>query len=75
MGRKLGYCRASKGDQHLELQLDALAKAGVEERDTFKEKKSGDKRDRPELDKLLAYAMLGDTIVAEKSFYLIYPGI
>ncbi|MCS7460356.1 recombinase family protein [Paenibacillus doosanensis] len=66
MSRKLGYARVSKGDQNYELQIDALIKAGVEERDIFKEKMTGSKKERPELDKLLAYAQPGDCIVVWK---------
>jgi DNA invertase Pin-like site-specific DNA recombinase len=66
MGRKLGYARVSTDDQHLELQIDALKAAGVEERDIFMEKVTGSKKDRPELEKLLAYAQPGDSIVVWK---------
>lgn len=66
MSRKLGYARVSTEDQHLELQLDALKAAGVEDRDIFQEKMTGSKTDRPELNRLLTYAKPGDTIVVWK---------
>lgn len=66
MTRKIGYARVSTDDQHLELQIDALKAAGVEERDIFMEKMTGSKKERPELENLLAYAQPGDTIVVWK---------
>ncbi len=66
MGRILGYARVSTQDQKLELQIDALKGAGVEDRDIFKEKITGSKKERPALDKLLEYAEPGDTIVVWK---------
>ncbi|MGG1518460.1 recombinase family protein [Paenibacillus oryzisoli] len=66
MSRLLGYARTSKRSQDWSLQLDALMKAGVQDRDIFKEKITGSRKDRPELDKLLAYAQPGDTIVIWK---------
>lgn len=66
MSRKIGYARVSTGDQELFLQTDALLKAGVEERDIFKEKISGSRKDRPELERMLAYAEPGDTVIVWK---------
>jgi DNA invertase Pin-like site-specific DNA recombinase len=66
LGRKLGYARVSTQDQKLELQIDALKEAGVEERDIFKEKFTGSKKEKPVLDKLMEYAEPGDTIVVWK---------
>ena len=50
---KFGYARVSTQDQSLSLQLDALDHYGVDE--TFEEKESGKKKNRPELDELLKY--------------------
>ena len=61
---KLGYARVSTDDQNLHLQLDALEAAGCD--DVFKEKVSGAKTDRPQLDVLLAKARKGDVIVVYK---------
>ncbi|MEK5061858.1 resolvase [Paenibacillus sp. FSL H7-0326] len=66
MSRKIGYARVSTEDQHLELQIDALRAAGVEERDIFMEKVTGAKKDRPELEKLLSYMKPGDAVIVWK---------
>ena len=57
----IGYARVSTGEQTLDLQLDALAKAGCGK--VFTETASGAKSDRPLLKEALAYARSGDTIV------------
>ena len=49
---KIGYARISTKDQNLELQIDALKKAGCEL--IFTEIASGAKTDRIELGKLLS---------------------
>lgn len=57
----IGYARVSTEDQHLDLQRDALARAGCEE--TFEDKKSGAKADRPGLAAALEYARAGGQLV------------
>lgn len=57
----IGYARVSTEDQHLDLQHDALKKAGCEK--TFEDKKSGAKADRPGLAAALEYARAGDQLV------------
>src|SRR5689334_23812569 len=57
----VGYARVSTGEQTLDLQLDALAKAGCER--TFTETASGSKADRPVLAEVLGYLRRGDTLV------------
>ena len=59
-----GYARVSTEDQNLELQIDALLKAGCER--IFKEKVSGKNTDRLELQKLLGQVRAGDTIMVWK---------
>ncbi|MGG3557835.1 recombinase family protein [Peribacillus frigoritolerans] len=61
---KIGYARVSTLDQSLDLQLDALEKAGCVK--IYQEKMSGMKDDRPELQKLISYARKGDVLVVYK---------
>jgi DNA invertase Pin-like site-specific DNA recombinase len=60
VGRKFGYSRVSTSDQDWSLQLEALIKAGVDDRDIFREKASGAKRDRTELRRMLDQLRPGD---------------
>jgi DNA invertase Pin-like site-specific DNA recombinase len=57
----IGYARVSTGDQTLDLQLDALRKAGCER--VFEETASGAKADRIVLKEATAYARSGDVLV------------
>ncbi len=57
----IGYARVSTGEQTLDLQLDALTKAGCGK--VFTETASGAKADRPVLEEVLAYVRSGDTLV------------
>ncbi len=61
---KIGYARVSTADQHLRMQEDALKSSGCEE--IFTDVVSGAKSQRPGLDKALAYAREGDTLVVWK---------
>jgi DNA invertase Pin-like site-specific DNA recombinase len=63
---KIGYARVSKTEQNLDLQLDALRKAGCEDRNIFKDKLSGAKDDRPGLDAALDHLIPGDVLVVYK---------
>ena len=59
-----GYARVSSREQNLERQIIALLDAGVEERNIFKEKKSGKNfQDREEYQKLLNILNVGDTVI------------
>jgi len=58
---EVGYARVSTQEQNLDLQLDALSKAGVKK--VFTDKVSGAKAQKPQLEELLKYARKGDTIV------------
>lgn len=64
MGEVVGYARVSTTGQKLDVQLEALEKAGVTKR--FKEKVSGVAKDRPQLHALLDYVRNGDTVVVTK---------
>ena len=61
---KFGYARVSTRDQHLELQLDALNRAGCEV--IYQEKASGALATRVELEKLLLQLRPGDTLYIYK---------
>jgi len=62
-GLELGYARVSTTKQSLERQLDALAAQGIPDERIFADKKTGATTDREGLQKMLAYARPGDTIV------------
>lgn len=57
----VGYARVSTVDQSLEMQLEALEKAGCTK--TFSDVMSGTKGDRPQLLEALSYLRPGDTLV------------
>lgn len=63
--RHLGYTRVSTRSQDAKLQVDALVKAGVQERDIFADVTSGSRTaiSRPGMKKLLEYVQPGDTVV------------
>lgn len=58
---KVGYARVSTEDQSLDIQLEALKKAGCEE--IFSEKVSGLSDDRPELQRALQFVRKGDELI------------
>lgn len=59
-----GYARVSTPDQKLDLQIDALKKAGCET--IFREKVSAASKERPELQKILDKLQKGDTLTVWK---------
>lgn len=61
---KIGYARVSTQDQNLEMQLDALGKAGCEK--VFQEKASGIRSDRPQLAAMQQILREGDVIYIYK---------
>ncbi len=61
---KIGYVRVSTRDQNLELQLDALTRAGCDV--IYQEKASGALATRVELEKLLLTLRQGDTLYIYK---------
>jgi DNA invertase Pin-like site-specific DNA recombinase len=62
---KIGYARVSTSEQNLDMQVDALQKAGCERIET--DKASGAKLERPGLDKLINDVLRkGDTLVVWK---------
>jgi DNA invertase Pin-like site-specific DNA recombinase len=59
----VGYARVSTNGQELQLQIDALLKAGCAKKSIFTDKVSGSKSARPGLDECLAHLKPGDTLV------------
>jgi len=60
----IGYARVSTKDQKTRPQIDALKKAGAEK--IYKEKASGGRWDRPELQKMLEHLRKDDVVVVWK---------
>ena len=60
----IGYARVSTYDQNLDLQIDALNKAGCER--IFEDRASGVKSDRPGLKQALEFMREGDVLVVYK---------
>ena len=55
----IGYARVSTTDQNPDLQIDALLRAGVDQRHIFEDRMSGLRADRPKLNEALAYRKRG----------------
>jgi len=61
-----GYARISTSSQNFNLQIDALLKLGVLEKNIYKDISSGAKSNRKSLDLLISKLREGDTIVVWK---------
>ena len=61
MNQYIGYARVSTDDRNLDLQKDALNKAGCQV--IYEEAASGKNSERPELDQCLKALRSGDTLV------------
>ena len=59
----IGYARVSTNEQNLDLQRDALRKAGVAAKDIFTDKVTGVKSERPGLQAALSHLRAGDTFI------------
>lgn len=59
---KYGYARVSSREQHLDRQLDALAKVGVAQENIFMDKQSGKDFERPEYIYLMNTIKEGDIV-------------
>jgi DNA invertase Pin-like site-specific DNA recombinase len=60
----IGYARVSTLDQNLDLQMQALRKAGCKK--IFREKVSGASRERPEFQRMLDQLRNDDTVIVWK---------
>lgn len=63
MSKFVGYARVSRLDQDLNLQIDALLKAGCQKKDIFIDKISGAKEMRPGLEGCLNFLQENDTLI------------
>ena len=59
----IGYARVSTNEQHLDLQRDALRKAGVAAKDISTDKVTGSKSERPGLAFALSHLRADDTFI------------
>jgi DNA invertase Pin-like site-specific DNA recombinase len=59
----IGYARVSTNEQNLDLQRDALRKAGCIEKNIYTDKITGLKQERKGLDQALSHLREGDTFV------------
>src|SRR5256714_13504038 len=59
----IGYARVSTNEQNLDLQRDALLKAGVSAKDIYTDKVTGVKADRPGLTLAISHLRKGDTLI------------
>jgi DNA invertase Pin-like site-specific DNA recombinase len=61
--RLIGYARVSKGEQNLDLQMDALTDVGCDRQLVFVDKVSGAKSKRPGLDACIEELQDGDVLI------------
>src|ERR671939_175207 len=59
----IGYARVSTNEQNLDLQRDALIKAGVAAKDIYTDKVTGVKAERPGIQAALSHLRAGDTFI------------
>jgi DNA invertase Pin-like site-specific DNA recombinase len=59
----IGYARVSTDEQNLDLQRDALLKAGVAAKDIYTDKVTGTQSERPGLTQALSHLRAGDTLI------------
>lgn len=66
MSRLIGYCRVSSSSQCLDIQHEALLRAGVDKHRIFSDKASGKDATRVGLKNMLAFLDVGDRILITK---------
>ena len=59
----IGYARVSTNEQNLDLQRDALRKAGVAAKDIYTDTITGTTANRPGLEQALSHLRAGDTLI------------
>lgn len=59
----VGYARVSTEEQNLDRQMDALIKYGVDERNIYREKITGTKRNREELNRMINELKINDIVI------------
>ena len=59
----IGYARVSTNEQNLDLQRDALKKAGISSKNLYTDKITGTKSERPGLEAAISHLREGDTLV------------
>ena len=59
----VGYARVSTLDQKLDRQIDQLEKYGIDRRNIYFEKINGKKKERPELNRMIAELVPGDLVI------------
>ena len=59
----IGYASVSTAEQNLDRQIDMLVYYGVDKRNIYKEKITGTKADRPQLNKMINELQKGDTVI------------
>jgi DNA invertase Pin-like site-specific DNA recombinase len=64
--RLIGYARVSTYGQTLDSQLDQLRKAGCSRRDIYREKVTGARADRRELNRMLGKLAPGDVVTVTR---------
>src|ERR1700756_4262352 len=64
--RRLGYARASTYGQTLDSQLEQLRAAGCSSRNTYREKVTGARSDRRELNRMLGKLAPGDVVTVTR---------
>lgn len=60
---KIGYVRVSTAEQNTDRQMTIMQKYGVER--VFSEKISGKNTDRPQLNEMMSFIRMGDTLIIE----------